>query len=155
NAGSATTGPGTAATVQQAGAGVLNVAAALSGTLAAYPTALNFGTGRGSIDQTLNLTLTNLGSASDTFTVSVVPSADGPIPQLASNTVPVDAGGSQPLGLSVKASGLAAGEYQGYVQVSGTLNPNVARIPYWFAVPGETAAGIAVLHSDDSDAALS
>ncbi len=39
------------------------------------------------------------------------------------------------------------------MQVTGTVNQNVARIPYWLAVPGSTPAGISVLHSDNSDPA--
>jgi hypothetical protein len=31
---------------------------------------------------------------------------------------------------TVNASGLAAGEYQGYLQVTGTANSNVTTIPY-------------------------
>ena len=41
----ATASQGVAATVSQAGAGILNLAAAVSGTVAAYPTSLSFGTG--------------------------------------------------------------------------------------------------------------
>jgi hypothetical protein len=51
----------------------------------------------------------------------------------------------------VNASGLAPGEYQGYLQVTGTATSNVATIPYWFAVPGSTPAGITVLYQDYSD----
>jgi subtilisin family serine protease len=123
-----------------AGAGVLNVAAALGGTVAAYPTALNFGTGAGAIDSTLNPTLSNIGTVSDTYSIGVQPVGDSPAPALSTNTVEIDPGGSQPLSATVNASGLAAGEYQGYLQVTGTANSNVTTIPYWFAVPGSTSA---------------
>ena len=51
----------------------------------------------------------------------------------------------------MNASGLAPGEYQGYLQVTGTATTNVTTIPYWFAVPGSTPVGITVLHQDYSD----
>jgi len=153
SAGPATSGPGVAATVQQAGAGVLNVAAALGGTVAAYPTSLNFGTGQGAINQTLNLMLTNIGSAGDTYSIAAVPSGNSPGPAISSSTLQLDANASQQIALSVSASGLGAGEYQGYVQVSGAASQNTATIPYWFAVPGSTPAGISVLYADSSDAA--
>ena len=151
SAGPATSGPGVPATVQQAGAGVLNVAAALGGTVAAYPTALNFGTGAGAIDSTLNLTLSNIGTVSDTYSINVLPVGDSPAPALSTNTVQLDPNGSQALSATVNASGLAPGEYQGYLQVTGTATSNVTTIPYWFAVPGSTPAGITVLYQDYSD----
>ena len=151
SAGPATSGPGVPATVQQAGAGVLNVAAALGGTVAAYPTALNFGAGSGSIDSTLNLTLSNVGTVSDTYSIAVTPVGDSPAPALSTNTVQLDPNGSGPISATVSASGLAPGEYQGYLQVTGTATSIIATIPYWFAVPGSTPAGITVLYQDYSD----
>jgi subtilisin family serine protease len=151
SAGPATSGPGVPATIQQAGTGVLDVAAALGGTVAAYPTALNFGTGQGAINSTLNLTLSNIGTVSDTYSISVTPVGNSPAPALSSNTVQLDPNGSQPLSATVNASGLAPGEYQGYLQVTGTATSNVTTIPYWFAVPGSTPAGITVLYQDYSD----
>jgi subtilisin family serine protease len=151
SAGPATSGPGVPATVQQAGAGVLNVAAALGGTVAAYPTALNFGAGSGSIDSTLNLTLSNVGTVSDTYSIAVTPVGDSPAPALSTNTVQLDPNGSGPISATVSASGLAPGEYQGYLQVTGTATSIIATIPYWFAVRGSTPAGITVLYQDYSD----
>jgi len=130
---------------------VLDVAAALSGTVAAYPTALNFGTGSGAINSTLNLTLSNVGTASDTYSISVVPVGSSPAPALSTDTVQLDPNGSQPLSATVNASDLAPGEYQGYLQVTGTATSNVTTIPYWYAVPGSTPAGITVIHQDYSD----
>jgi subtilisin family serine protease len=151
SAGPATSGPGVPATVQQAGAGVLDVAAALSGTVAAYPTALNFGTGSGAIGSTLNLTLSNVGTVSDTYSIGVLPVGNSPAPALSTNSVQLDPNGSQALSATVNASGLAPGEYQGYLQVTGTATSNVTTIPYWFAVPGTAPAGITILHQDYSD----
>jgi len=76
---------------------VLNVAAALGGTVAAYPTALNFGTGPGTINSTLNLTLSNVGPVSDTYSIAVLPAGNSPAPALSTNTVQLDPNGSQPL----------------------------------------------------------
>jgi minor extracellular serine protease Vpr len=151
----ATSGPNVPATISQAGSGILNVAAALSGTLAAYPTALNFGTGPGSINQSLNLFVSNIGAATDTYSVSVVPSGNSPAPTLSTSTFQLDPNASQQVFLALNANGLDPGEYQGYVQVSGTANPAVTTIPYWFGVPGSTPAGISVLYSDFQDSARS
>ena len=154
NAVAATSGPGTSATVSQSGGGVLNMLAALRGTVAANPTSLNFGTGPGAIQQTLNLNLTNLGTAGDTYTLSVVP-ASGPAPALSTNTVQLDAQSSQQVSLALNASGLAAGEYQGTVQVVDTATQAVTTIPYWFAASGSTPAGLTILYQDLFDFARS
>jgi subtilisin family serine protease len=153
NAGPATSAADVPATVSQAGAGVLNVAAALSGTVAAYPTSLNFGTAAGSFNRTLTLTIFNLGTSGDTYSVSVTPAGNSPTPSLSDTTFQLDANGSQRITLGLNAADLTAGEYQGSVQVSGTANPAVTTIPYWFAVPGSTPVGISVLYQDRVDTA--
>jgi subtilisin family serine protease len=141
NSGTTTTG-----TVSQTGAGVMNVAAAMNGTIAATPTALNFGTTGG----TLQLALANVGGASDTYTIKAQP-ATGPAPSLASSSVQLDAGASQQISVSIDGSGLAPGEYSGYLLVTGTNTQTTARIPYWFAVSGSGPAGISVLYQDFFD----
>jgi subtilisin family serine protease len=155
NAGPATSASNVPATISQAGAGVLNVAAALGGTLAAYPTSLNFGTGPGSFNKSLSLFVSNVGTATDTYSVSVAPSGNSPAPTLSATTLQLDPNAPQQIFLQLNASGLDAGEYQGYVQVSGTANPATTTIPYWFAVPGSTPTGISVLYSDNQDSARS
>jgi len=146
----ATAGVDLPATIAQAGAGVLNVAAALQGSIGAYPTALNFGAKAGPLDQSLNLTISNLGTASDTYAVSVVPSGDGPTPMVSSDSFTIDSNDSRPVFVSLTASGLAAGEYQGYVKVTGNASQSVATIPYWFAVPGNTPKAVAALYTRGS-----
>jgi minor extracellular serine protease Vpr len=153
SAGPATASPTASATIQQAGAGVLNLAAALSSTITAYPTSLNFGTGAGTINNTLNLTLANAGTASDTLSISLVPTGNSPAPALSANSIQLDPGASQQISATVNVSNLTPGEYQGYVQVSSTVNSSVANIPYWFAVPGSDPAGISTLYQDFVDPA--
>lgn len=153
NASPATAGPGLPATVQQGGAGLLNVAAALSGTVVAYPTSLNFGTGPGAINNTLNLVISNAGTASDTFSINVLPTGNSPAPSLSANSVQLDPNASQTISATVNTSGLAPGEYQGYLQVAGTASSTTASIPYWFAVPGSDPVGISILYQDYTDKA--
>ena len=59
-AATATAGEGVAATMSQAGAGILNLAAAVGGTVAANPTALSFGAGA-TLHSTVQLSLSNVG----------------------------------------------------------------------------------------------
>jgi hypothetical protein len=144
-----------AATVQQSGAGVLNLAAAVSGTVAAYPTSLDFGTGADTINSTLQLTLWNVGSSGDTFTIQAVPTGNSPglsiSGALSATSIQLGANGSQQIPVTLSASGLVPGEYQGYLTVQGTTSSNTATVPYWFAVPGSTPAGVSVIYQDFVD----
>lgn len=151
SASTATAAEGRNATVSQAGAGVLNLAAAMTGTISAQPASLNLGTGA-TLAASLPLNLTNLGTAADTFTLRVVPAADGmPAPSLSNATLSVDAGATQQVTLALNADGLAAGEYTGYIEASAANSGTVVRIPYWFAAPGSTPAGVSVLYQDWHD----
>jgi hypothetical protein len=149
----ATAAPDTTATVSQAGAGMLNLLAAMNSTVAAYPTSLNFGTGAGALHGTATLQLSNLRAAADTYLLNVTPSGNGPAPAVSTNMVSVDGGRTGQVSLTLDASDLAPGEYQGTVQISGTAAGNAATVPYWFAVPGSKAAGISILYQDFSDPA--
>ena len=131
----ATASASASATVSQAGAGMLNLLAAVSGTVTAYPTSLNFGAGS-AVHSTAQLSLSNVGASADTFTLQAVATGNAPAPSPTATPVSLDAGASQQVGLTLDASGLDPGEYSGYLLVTGTANPTVARIPYWFAVPG-------------------
>jgi len=140
---------GNRATVSQAGAGMLNLAAAMSAGIAAYPTSLNLGTGPGTLRNTVQLSLSSVGSGSDTYNVQVV-AVNGPAPTVA-GSVQLDAGESQQVPVILDASSLAPGEYAGYLAVTGTVNQTTVTIPYWFAVPGSTPAGISILYQDYYD----
>lgn len=146
----ATSGPNVPATVQQAGAGVMNVLAAIHSTVAASPTSLNFGGGSGTVN-TLQLTLSNLGTAGDTFTIQAMPTGNSPAPSLSTGSLQLDANASQQIPVTWSASGLAPGEYQGYLKVTAMSNSNAISIPYWFGVPGPDPVGITVIHQDVSD----
>jgi subtilisin family serine protease len=150
----ATAGEGVAATLSQAGAGMLDLAAAVGGTVAAYPTSLSFGAG-GTLHSTLPLSLSNVGAATDTYTIQAIPTGNLPAPAIATSSLSLDPGATQQVPVTLDASGLAPGEYSGYLLVSGTANASVARIPYWFAVPGSQPAGISILYQDFFDSARS
>ena len=153
-AAAATAGEGVAATLSQAGAGMLNLAAAVGGTVAAYPTALSFGAG-GTLHSTVQLSLSNVGPATDTYTIQAVPTGNDPAPSIGASSLSLDPGAAQQVPVSLDAGGLAPGEYSGYLLVSGTASASVARIPYWFAVPGSQPAGISILYQDYFDYARS
>jgi hypothetical protein len=133
---------------------MLDLAAAVGGTVAAYPTALSFGAGD-TLHVTLPLSLSNVGAATDTYTIQAVPTGNIPAPSIATSSLSLDPGAVQQVPVTLDAGGLAPGEYSGYLLVSGTASASVARIPYWFAVPGSEPAGISILYQDNFDYARS
>ncbi|MEO8371417.1 MAG: S8 family serine peptidase [Candidatus Solibacter sp.] len=147
---SATAGDGITATTSQAGAGVMDLAAAIRGTVAANPTALNFGAGD-TLHNTVQLSLTNVSAASETYTFQLVPTGNAPAPSIGAASVALDPGAAQQVPVSLDAADLAPGEYAGYLLVTGTASGTVARIPYWFGVPGVSPVAISVLHQDYYD----
>ena len=96
------------------GAGVLNMTAAVNGTVAVSPPSLSL------FAKSRALSITNVGPTPDTFSVSTVASAPGPAPAAFPNTIELPPGGSAPVSVQFDAAGLSAGAY-GAVQ-AGTYN---------------------------------
>jgi hypothetical protein len=153
---------GSIAPPQVAGAGILNVMNALQNELAASPTSLNFATptapaggGTSSIrpaDATTTsvteaVNLTGVGTASDTFTVSVTSLDHLAVPSVDTSSFSLGPGGSQTVNVSLNTTGLAPGTYHGFIVITGTQNSVATRIPYWYAVLGNTVQNINLLHS--------
>lgn len=134
------------APVLSAGTGLLNMTASLVSTIAVSPVSFSFGSGSGTIDQTRTLTITNVGTSADTFSISAQPLGNGPIPSISTNSVQLAPGASKSVQVEFAASGLTAGSYQGYLQVQGTQSPIAARIPYWYAVPTGVPAFVQVFN---------
>jgi subtilisin family serine protease len=136
--------PGTPARVQQAGSGVLDVSAALRATAAMSPTSISFGIGSPSAR---GLTITNVGTASETYSLSAFPTAGAPVPALFPGSVTLDPGASVTMPLTFKAAGLSTGQYEGFIAVTGATSGVESRVPYWFAIGSTTAAYITILDS--------
>jgi hypothetical protein len=134
-------------TIQQSGAGFLNVWNAVNSSIVASPVSLSFGSGSGTVDQTSNLTVTNVGAAADTFSFVAQPIGDGPGPMLSANSVPLNPGQSQTMAIRFTASSLNPGAYQGYIQIQGTQNSVMSRVPYWYGVPSGVATHVTILDS--------
>ena len=146
--------PGTAASVQQGGAGVLDVLAALNATVTAAPVSLSFGAGGSSVNATRSLTLTNVGTVSDTFQIAVAAAGtSNPVPQLATATVQLNPGASFTMPVLFQADALAPGSYEGFINVQGTLSGVITHVPYWYGVTSNQPAHITVLQNAGSAAA--
>ena len=81
SAGPAYSRPGEFARAQEGGAGVLDVGAALRSTIAAAPVSLSFGVGGPDGYIPRRLTLTNVGTAAETYLLSAIPRDGAPAPE--------------------------------------------------------------------------
>jgi subtilisin family serine protease len=133
--------------VQQEGAGALDVLSAVNATAAASPVSLSFGIGGGTVNAVMQLTVSNIGTAADTFLLSVVPLTSGMAPALPFPSVRLETGASVSLPVSLAAETLPPGEYEGFISIQGTNSSIISRIPYWYGVSGGLPANITVLYS--------
>jgi subtilisin family serine protease len=152
-AGAASLAPGTPARVQQAGGGLLNVMAALNAKVTAEPVSLNFGAGNGDLNFTRNLTITNIGTAADTFLFSVFARDGGPVPQLPFTSLRLEAGASYSIPVLFQTAALGAGQYEGVLSIQPTASTNPINVAYWYGVAGSEPRHITVLHSSSTAAA--
>jgi len=138
--------PSQAQPVESAGAGVLDLSAAVLATLAVYPASISFGVGSGTGQLSATLRLSNLGYSSDTFQISVSPAGSAPPPVPSATKVQLDSDTYFDLPLSFKPSGLGPGEYEGFIAIQGAFSGRVARIPYWYGVASPTPAHITIFY---------
>jgi minor extracellular serine protease Vpr len=147
-----------------AGAGMLDMPGALNNNLAAAPTSLNFqsapasGGGSTSSNQPLakiahaqaasvsqSVTLTNVGSASDTFSLTVLSLDNVAVPVTDLGTFSLDPGANKKINVSLSTAGLATGQYHGFLVIHGTQTSVATRVPYFYAVTGTTVNNVNLL----------
>jgi subtilisin family serine protease len=142
------TGTGDLAGIQATGSGSLDALAALNAMVTASPTSLGFGSGSADARMSRILTLTNLGTAEDTFFIDTN-SRDGSAgPFAASVTVP--AGSAVTVPVVWNADRLPAGTHEGFLLIRSGSTGVTSRVPYWYSVASTTPASISVLSSTAS-----
>jgi hypothetical protein len=159
--------PGTSvAFPQYAGGGKLDLLGSLQAGLTSVPATVNFvpiavstggsssfvgakDTAAASSAISEAVTVTNVGASADTFSV-VVNSIDGiAVPAVSSASLTLAAGASTKITVSIPGSP-AAGQYHGFIVVSGTQGQTPLRIPYWYGVAGAAASTFG-LYSPSTD----
>jgi hypothetical protein len=136
--------------VQQTGAGVMDVLAAVRSRISVEPVSVSFGAGGGTLDASRTLHVANLAGAEAALDLSVVPRGDVPAPELSVTRLTVDPGQGADVELRFRAAGLDPGPYEGYVRLSDPDTGIETRIPYWRGVGPAAAARIVLLESRDS-----
>ena len=130
--------------VELGGAGLLNMSAALKSTVAAIPSSLGFGIGGNTVDGSQTVTLINIGSTADTFSVSASRIGDGLIPSVSDSSVQIDAGSAKTITVNLQGTQLNAGQYQGFLSIRSTQTDVETRLPFWYGVPSNVARRIIV-----------
>ena len=140
---------GTELPVEYEGAGLLNVFSALNETVAANPATVAFGIGSGSTNAIARtVTITNVGTATDTFRILVQPRAgSGPAPVISADTFQLDPGQSQDVAVQLAPANFNAGADQGVLMIRGDRGPVAASVPYWYGVPSQTPAYLTILRA--------
>jgi minor extracellular serine protease Vpr len=141
--------------VQQGGAGLLNMTAALGATVAAYPSSISFGVSGGTIDATETVKLASLSGEVDALTIDVQPIGSGARPQVSRGYVELAPGTPADVSVSFSGANLPGGAYQGFIVVRSTRNGNELRVPYWYGVPSGVARKITLLSEADPEAEAS
>lgn len=132
---------------QVAGAGKLDLLLAFETELVSVPSAVNFGTGTGSVSLTLPINVTNISLVSDTFNVHVIPMDGSITPTVDTGSFTLAQAASQTINVTLSGSGLSPGSIcDGFIVITGGTDPALTRVPYWFGVPGTSAQSVAVLN---------
>jgi hypothetical protein len=137
------------APMQHAGAGALDLEAAMRSTITAQPTSVSFGVTSGTVQGVRVLTIQNIGGAEETYTVSAIPRRGGVAPMVAMPTVRLAAGATESIHIAFTAADLAAGAYDGHIVIQGTRSATRTRVPYWLGIgPGDPAL-IRIVYSEE------
>ena len=131
--------------VQSSGAGELNLSRAMASSIAVSPVSLSFGAGGGDLQTSRSLTLANVGTSSDTYTITVSPRADGVTPKVDNGTLAIANGASSQLNVSFSGSGLAPGAYEGFLNITSANSGFETHVPYWYAVSSNVPRNITIL----------
>ncbi|MEO8026270.1 MAG: S8 family serine peptidase, partial [Bryobacteraceae bacterium] len=135
-----------------AGGGLLDLSRAVSSTLTASPTSVDFGAGRNTVDGSVDVRVTNTGAGTDTFSATVETAAGALAPATTPSTFTLDPGATQTVTVTLSGKDLDPGSYSGFVTFAGTTGASETRVPYWFGSAGSTPAGIAILQTGSGSA---
>jgi minor extracellular serine protease Vpr len=123
--------------VMQVGSGLLNMGNAMAATAVFSPTSLNFGVQsyQGSLTLSTTLTIENISSSTDQFTLGVEPLVDGASVTFDQNsTGSIAPGTSATVTVFIQVASPNSGGFQGYVTAKSASSSLVYRLPYWAAL---------------------
>ncbi|MEZ5399642.1 MAG: S8 family serine peptidase [Bryobacteraceae bacterium] len=127
----------------EAGSGLLNLDRALRAPAAAFPTSLSYGAGGADVNESRQLTVTNVTGSPETYQVGVVP-LKGVGPEPGTSQFTLQPGESQTFSVRLTQHGIS-GEQSGFLVIRGANSDVDVRVPYWYAVRGAEATSISVI----------
>ena len=127
------------ALMQQAGAGQLDLAAAISAPVVLTPPILNFGVGGADLRQKLTLRLTNLSGAAQSYSFEAIAREGSLRPVTPANAPPAGPGETVAVEVPWEGTGLATGAHEGRLRVQAS-NGTPVDVPYWYSSTSSTAA---------------
>lgn len=126
---------------QQTGGGLLNALNAYISPATVLPTSLGLGTQSSNPNVTQSITMTNIGTADDSFTFTAA-SSDGILqPLLPGGAVAIPAGQSQSIPITFAGAGLPPGAYQGLIVATSATTGAQVTVPYWLDVASNDPVG--------------
>ena len=135
---------GSTAPVMAAGAGLLNLDAAVQSTTALAPVSSSFGIGDANPDRSRIINVTNLSNITDTFRISV--STNDATPAVTdAQALEIGPRETKAFSLSFRGKALAFGEFQGFVKVKGDNAPVEARMAYWYGSTNGAPAKVSII----------
>ncbi len=140
---------GDTAGVQQLGAGLLNVGAAVQSTITVNPPSISFGV-PAALPVSIPFQVANAGSSTATLSLVITPavSASGTTLALDRQSVTLAPGASQSVVLTLSGVLGSSGSYSGFVTIQG--GASTVYVPYMFLI-GSPAAANLILLSGPSD----
>lgn len=132
--------------VQQAGAGLLNLEAALGATLAVYPTSLSFGVGTQPTRR--DLTLINLVARPVSVWISVEPYS-GLVPEPDSSMVALPPRSARRVRFTLNPAGQSSGVSEGLIRIEDHASGTTLHVPYWFAVPSAQPSRLKIVWQEE------
>ncbi len=137
--------------IQRGGTGLADAQAALNSTTAVTPVSVSFGAGSNSGTVGRLISVQNLSTADETYSVSAESPTCTQLPTLASgDTLPVRSGKTAGVAVSFDATGLAAGGCEGTITFKSLTSGTVVRVPWWYAVTSDIPSAVTQLHTTDT-----
>lgn len=147
NAGVALNSANEPASLSQAGGGLLDASAAANATVTAYPATLALGAGGADAQVSRSVTITNIGSEADTYTIAAEAANDQMVPTADASTIQLEPGATHDVGLTWTGAGMAEGAYSGFVTVTSANTGKTSRVPYWFDSTSGAPSGVTMLYN--------
>ena len=135
--------------LQETGAGLLDIGASVRSTVTAIPSALEFGVGGSTLNATRSFVLRNMGSTSETYSISAAALNNGVVPVVSPDVVQLEAGASADISVRLNEPNLSAQSHEGFLTIRGAQTETTTRVPYWYAATDGKGKSINIVEAPE------